>query len=153
MNKDLLERNETTDDQLVIIREFAVPRHQVFQVLSEQKWSSPKNFDVTFSEGDLKVGGKYRFGMRSGEGPEFVLTGEYKEISHPDKLVYTQARVNPDGSPSPGTTITIELEEHEGKTAIVFQHSGFPSKEYRDGAIHGWNEAFEKLEFHLTSLK
>ena len=147
-----LELNETTDDQLVIIREFVVSRQKVFKVLSEQKWSSPKNFDVTFSEGDFKVGGKYRFGMRSAEGPEFVMSGEYKEISQSEKLIYTQARENLDGSPSTDTIITIKLEEQEGKTAIVFHHSGFPSKEYRDGAMHGWNQAFDELESHLTSL-
>lgn len=126
----------------------------MFRVLAEQKWSSPKNFDVTFSEGELKVGAKYRFGMRpeSGEGPEFVMTGEYKEITQPDTLVYTQSRENPDGSSGPDTTITIKLEEHDGITEIVFNHTGFPTKEFRDGAVHGWNEAFEKLEIHLASL-
>jgi len=153
MTQERLELNETTDEQLVIIREFAVPRHVVFRVLAEQKWSSPKNFDVTFSEGDLKVGAKYRFGMRSesGEGPEFVMTGEYKEITQPDTLVYTQSRENPDGSSGPDTAITIKLAEHEGKTTMVFNHTGFRTKEFRDGAIQGWNEAFEKLEGHLTS--
>ena len=156
MTQELLELNETTDDQLVIIREFGVPRNLVFEVLTEHehimKWSSPKNYDVTFSEGDLEVGGKYRFGMRFGEGPEFVMTGEYKEIAQPDRLVYSQLRENPDGSSSPKTTITIKLEEHEGKTTMVFRHIGFPSREFRDGSIHGWNEAFEKLDSLLTSL-
>lgn len=152
MSKELLERNTSSDDELVIIREFAVPTNVVFKVLADQRWSSPKNFDVTFSEGDLKVGGNYRFGMRSGEGPEIVLTGEYKEITQPVKLVYTQSREIPDGRSSPETTITIKLEANEGKTAMVLHHIGFPSREFRDGAIHGWNEAFEKLESHLTSL-
>jgi len=142
-----------SDDELLITREFVVPKSLLFKTLTEdehiEKWSSPKNFDVTFSEGELKVGGKYSYGMRSGEGPEFVMTGEYKEIVQPDRLVYTQSRF---GAPGPETEISITLEEHEGKTTMVFHHSGFPSKEFRDGAIHGWNEAFGKLENHLTSL-
>ncbi|MHA2142469.1 MAG: SRPBCC family protein [Candidatus Thorarchaeota archaeon] len=156
MTYDLLKLNDTTDDQLVIIREFAVPRHLVFEALTEHKhimkWASPKKFDVTFSESDFKVGGEYRYGMQSGEGPEIVMTGEYKEITQPDKLVYTQSREIPDGSSGPDTTITIELEEKGGKTAMLFRHSGFPSREFRNGSIHGWNEAFEKLESHLNSL-
>ena len=142
------------DDELSITKEFAVSKRLVFRALTDhdhiKKWNSPKNFDVTFSEGELKVGEKYRYGMQSGEGPEMVLTGKYKEIDQPDRLVYTQSRL---GAPDSETEISITLEENEGKTTMVFQHSGFPSKEFRDGAIHGWNQAFEKLEFHLTSSK
>ena len=142
-----------TSNELVITREFAVPKSLLFTALTEheqiKKWNSPKNLDVTFSEGELKVGGTYRYGMKSGKGPEFVLKGEYKEIDRPDRLVYTQSQTN---GPGPETEITITLDERAGKTTMVFQHSGFPSKEFRDGAIHGWNEAFEKLENHLTSI-
>jgi uncharacterized protein YndB with AHSA1/START domain/ketosteroid isomerase-like protein len=139
-------------EELVITREFAVPKSLVFSALTEhyhiKKWNSPKNLEVSFSEGELKVGGKYSYGMKSGDGPEHVMTGEYREIDRPDRLVYTQS---PLGAPGPETEISITLEEHKGKTKMVFQHSGFPSKEFRDGAIHGWNDAFEKLESHLTS--
>ena len=141
------------DEKLVIKREFAVPKSLVFSALTEhehiKKWNSPKNLDVTFSEGEIKVGETYRYGMQSGEGPEFVLTGKYKEIVQPDRLVYTQSRL---GAPGPETEISITLEEHEGKTKMEFHHSGFPTKEFRDGAIQGWNQAFEKLESHLTTL-
>lgn len=153
MIKQLLERNNSTDDELVIVREFAVPKDLVFAALTEhdhiRKWSSPENFEVTFSEGELRVGEEYRYGTQSGEGPEFEMKGEYKEIDQPDRLVYTQSRV---GAPDSETEISINLEEYEGRTTMVFHHYGFPSKEFRDGAIHGWNEAFEKLENHLTSL-
>lgn len=142
-----------TDEELIIKREFEVPKSLVFTALTEhehiRKWNSPKNLNVTFSEGELKVGGRYSYGMQSGEGPEFVMTGEYKEIAQPDRLVYTQSRL---GAPGPETEISIILEEHEGKTTMEFHHSGFPSKEYRDGAIHGWIDAFEKLKNHLNSL-
>ncbi|MGY5878758.1 MAG: SRPBCC domain-containing protein [Candidatus Thorarchaeota archaeon] len=142
-----------TDEELVITREFVVPKSLVFSALTEhehiKKWNSPQNFDVTFSKGELKVGGAYSYGMKSGEGPEFVMAGEYKEIAQPDRLVYTQSRV---GAPGPETKISITLEEHDGKTTMEFQHTGFPSREFRDGAIHGWNQAFEKLDNHLSSL-
>ena len=142
-----------SDDELVITREFVVPKSLVFKALTEHEhikiWSSPKNFDVTFSEGELKVGGKYSYGMQSGDGPKFVMAGEYKEIERPDRIVYTQSRV---GTPGSETEISVTLEEHEGKTTMVFHHTGFPSKEFRDGAIHGWNDAFEKLERLLSDL-
>ena len=142
------------DYELLITKEFAVSKNVVFKALTEhehiKKWNSPKNFDVTFSEGELKVGETYRYGMQSGEGPEMVLTGEYKKIDQTGRLVYSQSRV---GAPESETEITIKLKEHNGKTTMEFRHSGFPSSEFRDGAISGWNQAFEKLESHLNSLK
>jgi uncharacterized protein YndB with AHSA1/START domain len=144
---------ENREDQLVITREFAVSKSLLFEVLTEhehlKKWSSPKNFDVTFSQGQLKAGGEYSYGMKSGDGPEFVMAGEYKEIVRPDRLAYTQSRV---GAPGPETEISITLEEREGTTTMVFRHYGFPTKEFRNGAIQGWNEAFEKLERLLSNL-
>ncbi|MHA2350741.1 MAG: SRPBCC domain-containing protein, partial [Candidatus Thorarchaeota archaeon] len=121
MTKEILEQNSSTSDELVIIREFVVPKSLVFTALTEhehiKKWNSPKNLDVTFSEGELKVGGKYSYGMQSSEGPEFVMTGEYKEIVQPDRLVYTQSRL---GAPGSETEVAITLNEHEGKTTMTF---------------------------------
>lgn len=157
MTKELLERNTSTDDELVFIKEFGVPKSLVFQAFTDhehmKKWKGPKNFSVTFSEGELKVGGKYRYGMQPPEGSEIVLTGEYKEIDQPDRLVYTQSRViAPGGGLSPETEISITLAEHEGKTTMEFHHTRFPTKEFRDRAIQGWTQAFEKLESLLTSI-
>ena len=153
VNLEMTMTEENRENQLVITREFAVSKSLLFEALTEheyiKKWSSPKNFDVTFSQGQLKAGGEYSYGMKSGDGPEFVMAGEYKEIARPDRLAYTQSRV---GAPGPETEISITLEEHEGNTRMVFHHTGFPSKEFRDGAIQGWNDAFEKLERLLSNL-
>jgi uncharacterized protein YndB with AHSA1/START domain len=139
--------------ELVIEREFSVPKDLVFKVLTEhkhiKKWSSPKNFEVTFSKGELKVGEEYSYGMRSDNGPEMVMIGKYKEINRPNRLAYSQSRK---GAPDSETDISVTLEDVDGKTKMVFHHLGFPNKEFRDGAIHGWNDAFEKLESLLTEL-
>ncbi|MFW9855496.1 MAG: SRPBCC domain-containing protein [Candidatus Thorarchaeota archaeon] len=158
MTQKLLELNETTTDQLVVIREFAAPKKLVFDALTQhkhiKKWNCPKNFVVTFSEGELKVGNTYKYGMQSEsrEGPEIILTGEYREIDPPDKVVYTQTAVRPDGKAGPETVIAITLEEKNGKTHMVFRHTGFPAKEWRDNALTGWNQAFDKLKSHLAEI-
>ena len=157
MTQNLLELNETTDDQLVIIREFTAPKTLVFEVLTKHehiiKWSCPNGMTVSFSEGVLKVGEKYRFGMESPDGAhKVVLTGEYQEIQQPDKLVYTQAYTMPDGSTNEETLITIRLEEIGNKTQMIFHQNGFTSAAGRDNAIKGWNEAFDKIENLLENL-
>ena len=44
---------------------------------------------MLFSEGDLRVGGEWRAGMRSLEGREYVMFGRYREIVAPQRLVFT----------------------------------------------------------------
>jgi uncharacterized protein YndB with AHSA1/START domain len=38
---------------------------------------------------DLRVGGRYRFAMQPPEGDLFHLTGEFREVDPPSRLVYT----------------------------------------------------------------
>ncbi len=159
MKHELEKLNGTTDDHLVIVREFSAPREKVFEVLTNpdhvKKWSCPTSMKITFSEGDVKVGGTYRFGMQSasGKGPEMVLTGSYKEINRPERVVYTQFMEMPDGKKSPETEIEILLEENKGTTQMVFHHSRFPSAGDRDNARIGWTDAFGKLTDLVHSMK
>ena len=109
--------------------------------------------EVPYAEGDLKVGGKYKFGMqRTGtDGPVFELFGEYKVFDRPNKLVYTQAS-KMGGKELPDTEIAITLEETDWKTTMKFAHSGFPTEQERDQSGMGWPSAFDKLEAHVQSL-
>ncbi len=157
MSKELLKLNDTTDDQFVMIREFSAPKSLVFEVLTRSehivKWSCPKSMKVTFSETELKVGGAYKFGMRSvsNKGAEMILAGVYREIDEPNKIVYTQIYQMPDGNSSPETLITITLDEDKGITQMIFHHTGFMSKQGRDNARMGWEEAFDKIVSILSS--
>ena len=77
-------------EELSITKEFAVSKSLVFRALTEhehiKKWNSPMNFDVTFSEGELKVGEKYRCNICGNEvtvtmagGGTLVCCGEDME--------------------------------------------------------------------------
>jgi uncharacterized protein YndB with AHSA1/START domain len=158
MDQEVLKLNDTTDDQLVMIKKFSAPKNLVFEALINHKhiikWSSPYNMTVTFSQGDPKVGGKYKFGMKpvSNQGPERILIGKYKEIEDPNKLVYTQSYQMSDGKISPETVIDITLDEDNGKTQMIFQHSGFMSEKERNMARNGWEQAFDKLDSVVSSM-
>jgi uncharacterized protein YndB with AHSA1/START domain len=43
------------------------------------RWLCPTGFRVLFAEVDLKTGGKWRSGMFSPEGNEYVAGGEYRD--------------------------------------------------------------------------
>lgn len=156
MDRKILELNETTDDQLVIIREFNAPQKIVFEALTKHEhivnWASPKGMEVTYSKGDLKVGSTYEYAMKSPNGPEMVLTGEYREIDPYNKLVYTQTYRGRDGTNSPETLISITLKQDGDKTQMIFHHTGFATKQGRDNASMGWPAAFDKLTEVINSM-
>ncbi len=134
---------------LKITRTFNVPRERVFKAWTDNdqmmKWSCPKGFTTTFGEADLRPGGRYRAGMRSPEGTEYIVQGVYREITEPERLVMTHAWENQAGQPEDETLVTVTFTEHDGKTTMDFRQEGFKSAESRDSHHEGWSECFDKL--------
>lgn len=135
---------------LRIVRTFAASRDLLWRAWTDpvmmRKWSCPTGFSIEFDEGELKVGGKWRSGMRGPDGVLHVATGAYREIKKPTRLVFTHGWENEHGVVGHETLVEIEFEEHAGKTTMTFVQSGFKSVESRDGHEGGWSQAFLKLE-------
>lgn len=153
MSQELLKLNETTEDTLVIIREFTAPQNLVFEVLTKaehiSQWQIPKNMEIKAVETDIVEGGKYKIIMHSPDkGFDFELFGEYKEIDPPNKIVFTQ---NVPGL-EPMSTITITLSQDGDKTQMVFKQSDIASKQMRDGGLNGWAPVFDRLSEYISGL-
>jgi uncharacterized protein YndB with AHSA1/START domain len=93
---------------------------------------------------DLRPGGAYRLGMRKlPDGEVFYLTGTYREVRPPEKLVYSWRW---EADPEKGDTlVTVEFHDRGGATEIVVTHELFPSQEVRDGHDKGWSGCLDKL--------
>lgn len=139
---------------LVLDRTFNAPRDLVFEVWSHTKhivnWWGPNDFTLPFCEMDFRVGGRYRFCMRSPEGEDHWVTGEYKTIDEPDSLAFTWIREDSNGTALCNTLVNISLEEHNGGTRLTLYHSGFESVPYRDEHIGGWNECLDRMVDYVT---
>lgn len=153
MSQELLKLNETTEDTLVMIREFTASQELVFDVLTKgdhiAKWQIPKSMELEGVETDLVVGGKYKIAMRHPEkGFVFELFGEYLEIDPPNKIVFTQ---NVPGL-EPMSTITITLSQDDNSTQMVFKQENIASKQMRDNGLNGWAPVFDQLAEYISSL-
>ena len=112
------------------------------------------------AEMDVRVGGKHLFCMRSPDGAmQMWSTGEYIEVLPNMRLVYTDSPADaegnvkspaemgmPEGHPAQ-TTVTVELEEVDGRTTMVMTHTGVPAS-----AKGGWEQAFGKLDARIEAL-
>ena len=141
-------------NELKLTREINAPRDLVFEVWAEPKhlvnWWGPDDFTLPHCDLDFRVGGKYRFCMRSPEGEDHWVTGEYKTISVPDSLVFTWIREDTSGNRLCDTLVNISLEEHNGGTRLTLHHTGFDSVPYRDEHIGGWRQCLDRMAAYVA---
>jgi uncharacterized protein YndB with AHSA1/START domain len=147
---------EPAERALVIKRVFDAPRTLVFKAWTEPEhlvhWSCPHGFTLTHCEGDLRPGGAWRSCMRSPDGRDLWLSGVYKAIVAPERLVFTHAWDNAQGEPGHQTLVTVTFAERGGKTEMTFRQAVFESVGERDGHQGGWTECFDKLAEYVKTL-
>jgi len=146
-----------TDREIVISRVFDAPRDLVYRAWTDpdlmMRWLAPKDFTVLFAEADLRVGGKWRSGMRSPDGTDYFMHGAYRAIVESELLVFTHAwedDTEPGHEPGHYTLITVTFSDASGGTAMTFHVAGLTSDESRDGQHAGWSQAFDHLNLVVT---
>ena len=142
--------------ELTIRRTFDAPRALVFKAWTEPQhlaqWSCPRGFTSLETTGELRVGGAFAARMRSAQGCDHRLRGVYREIVPPERLVFTHAWIEADGTPGPETIVTVTLAERNGRTEMTFHQGNFASVASRDGHAQGWSSCFERLAELLSAL-
>jgi len=146
-----------TDTQILITREFAAPKHLVYQAWTTpdliKRWWSGDRGEVTSVEVDLRVGGKWRYVMTASAGFEVAFHGEYREIVPNERIVATEVY---EGMPDAYAITTVTFTEEDGRTTVTMlvEHT---SQEDRDMHINsgmegGMQEAMDHLEQLAVSL-
>jgi len=108
----------------------------------------PGLFTTPSAEVDLRPGGTYRLIMQPADGEALLLTGRFREVVPPERLVYTwrwEIGV-PDLQES---LVTVEFHEVEGGTEVRLLHEHAPGS-VLDPYQLGWESGLEKLEALLT---
>ena len=150
----------TCSKEVTINRVFDAPRDLVWRMWTEaehvQHWWGPHHFTNPVCEWDAKPGGKILIHMQGPEGPPYPMTGDFREVVKPERLVFTCQALMPDGSPAIEVKTTVTLTELDGKTHILLHASGVG---YVDMAVQmfagmemGWSQSLEKLEAHVGGI-
>jgi len=144
---------QTAERELVITRLFDAPPELVWKAWTERglvlKWLGPKDFTAEDFSLDPRPGGAWHSRMRSPDGREYSNRGVVREAVEPERLVFTFAWDNEDGSPGREMLITITFADRDGATEMTFAQAVFESAEDRDGHREGWSESFDKLAAYL----
>jgi uncharacterized protein YndB with AHSA1/START domain len=109
------------------------------------RWWGPKGFTTPCLEFSPRVGGSYRIEMQPLEGGAFVLTGEFREVEPPARLVFTFAWEDPDPD-DVETVVALAFRDLGDVTEVALTQAPFQAEARR--ALHrdGWADSFDRLE-------
>ena len=149
------------DDQILITREFAAPKHLVYKAWTTpelvRRWWTARRGKMTTCEIDLRVGGRWRYAMLADGGFEVAFHGEYREIVPNERLVSTEVYEGIPDAEENAALDTLTLTEVDGRTTltVLVQHA---TKEGRDAHIEsgmeaGMQDAMDLLEQVAITLR
>ncbi len=158
----------------VITRTFAAPRALVWRAWTEtrhlaRRWG-PRGFTNPGCELALRPGGAYRIVMRGADGVDYPITGVYREVVTPARLVMTvdcsehpeswHDRVRPDRRPGENGASevlqTVTFEDLGEKTRLTIRMR-FESAAIRDAMVkigmnEGWSQSLGRLAEALPAV-
>jgi uncharacterized protein YndB with AHSA1/START domain len=149
---------------LQVRRTFAASREKVFAAWTEreqlEKWMcrDVPAHTIIHHQQDIRAGGLYLMEIRDpAKGETYWGQGTYREVTPPEKLVFTWAwsKDRPDGpTMHPGsheTLVTVEFFARGNSTEVVLTHTGLGTAALRDDHNRGWNGCFDVLAKVLQS--
>ncbi len=132
-----LDVSTPTDREVVMRRVFDAPRNRVFAALTEpaliRRWLlGPEGWTMPVCEVDLRVGGALRYEWRGPDGSGMGMSGIFREVEPPARLVHTE-QFDEDWTGGE-TQVTTTLTEQDGRTTVTTTIL-YGSREDRDGAL------------------
>lgn len=137
---------------LELTRRFEAPPRRVFDAWLTREWGEwlpPRDAHCKVLALDARVGGRFEIQMTMGDGRNISITGDYREISRPEKLVlsWTPSYSNHE------TLITVTFRPDGTGTLMTLKQTGFAEAQQRDGYKSGWSGSggsFDKLSSYLA---
>jgi uncharacterized protein YndB with AHSA1/START domain len=158
----------------VITRVFDAPIDVMWRMWTDPehvaRWMPPTGFSMRFMRVDLRAGGSSHYGMANESGQTMYGRAEYRELTPPTRIVYTQQfcdaheRVarHPMAPTWPETMLTEVTLAEEGpdRTRVTVRWTPYgpttPDEvetfiKGRSGMTMGWTGSFDKLEAALAA--
>ena len=162
MTSEQQERRATittpSDREIHVERIVDAPRDRVFAAYTDPdlvpEWWGPQDTTTRVEEMDVRAGGSWRFVGVNPDGSEDGFRGRYREVTPPERLVYT---FEYDGMPGYVSVDTVTFEDLGDRTKVVMD-SIFHTGEECDGMLEsgmerGLNESYSRLDELLARLK
>ncbi len=164
-------RTASGDEEVVIVRDIAVPRKRVFAAWTEVEhlahWWGPKGFSVVSAKLDLRAGGTFHYGLRAPSGGEMWGKFVFREIKAPERIVWVNSFSDPQAGTSrhPGHTswplemlVSVTFLENDGGTTLALRSRAINAteaerkvfREGHDSMRGGFGGTFDQLQSYLA---
>lgn len=170
---EYLENEANGKDIFVINRSFNADIRTVFEMWANpehlEKWMGPAGSSMSLIEADVREGGGLRYEMTNAEGLVMYGRLDYRKISPPALLIYTQGFCDKDGKlakppfaptwPDAMLTTVTFAEEGPAETRVTVRWevhgdaTDIERQTFRDakaGMTGGWTGSFDRLEEALV---
>jgi uncharacterized protein YndB with AHSA1/START domain len=138
-----------SETQLRLERLIAAPPERLFALWTDPeqvvRWWWPESCQLPSSDFDVRPGGEWRTTVQTADGQRKTVSGVYRAVEPPRRLVFTWGWLGDDGTRGHETEVTITFEPVPGGTRLVLLHQSFESKERRDAHGRGWSSSFDRL--------
>ncbi len=111
------------------------------------RWLGGEKCHIQTATIDPRAGGEYHFKFKGSDADKPGMSGVFREVKSPERLVFTWMTGSCDGSAERfETLVTVDLIAQAGGTLVQLTHEGFPTEELRAGHNEGWSSSFDLLE-------
>jgi uncharacterized protein YndB with AHSA1/START domain len=143
----------TAERSVTITRVLDAPRDLVFRLWTEREhmaqWWGPRGFTNPVCEMDVRVGGAIRIHMRAPDGTVYPMTGTFREITPPQRLVFEAVAEDHDGNALLRSLTTVTFADEGGKTRLTVHADAVGlsplAPQMLAGMEAGWTQSLEKL--------
>lgn len=140
--------------EVLLTRTLDAPRELVFRAWTEPdmmaRWWGPHHFTNPVCRLDARPGGEIHILMRGPDGSDYPMTGTFREVSPPERLVFMAAALDAEGKPLLESLTTVTFAEQDGKTVLTVQASAVGlapvAAHMLEGMQAGWTQSLERLD-------
>jgi uncharacterized protein YndB with AHSA1/START domain len=111
-----------------------------------KQWFGPEDVRTNELVADARPGGEFRWELTSPEGEEMTVRGEYRELEPDKRIVFTWQFDDDETWRDSVSTVTVDLEDCDGGTALTLTHEQLPNEQSRDNHARGWESVLQELE-------
>ena len=139
---------------VTLIRVFDAPRALVWKAWTDPKmmaqWFGPRGFTNPICELDVRIGGSLRIVMRGPDGTDYPMKGMFREVSVPERLVFTNIAIDKEGNHLLEGETTVTFTEKDGKTTLILETHAVGlvpiAPQMLAGMEAGWTQSIDKLQ-------
>lgn len=147
--------------EVILTRVFDAPRSLVFKAWTDPKmmakWWGPEGFTNPVCEMDVRPGGKMLIHMQGPDGAVYPMTGVFREVIAPERLVFSDVAEDLDGNPLLEGVTTVTFEEQGAKTKLTVRSSARAVEPIGDemlkGMNEGWSQSLDRLGDLLAKVR